>query len=241
MIKIMKTLYCLLLMILATVIAAGAEEDDFESGRGSRVSWARLKFPVRGSSSRENQWDWHNHPTGDVKLIDWIRKNTDINMKQEWNIVDISKLDDMCEFPFIFMHGQRIININDTQKSNLREYLLRGGFIFVDDCVYTHWEPALFYESMMKLLPELLPETTFKKLDKGHEIFNCYFNVPRWPHMQGRDNGLTAAYYKGRLIALLSSSDLHCGWVDVGWFPQQPTDLAYKMTVNIYVYVITHR
>lgn len=219
----------------------GMKRKEFsESDRGSRVSWCRLKFPVRGSSRYESQWDWHAHPSGDVKMIQVLRAYTSINLKQEWNVVDINDLDKMCAFPLIFMHGQRLININKKAEDNLKEYILRGGFLLIDDCVYSKVAPDLFFRSMMVKLRRLLPGIKLKKLTTGHDLFKSYFHLSKWPHMQGRNNGVYAAYYKKRLVAFLYSSDLHCGWVDAGWFSYQNTQDAYKMGTNLYIYAMNN-
>lgn len=241
-----KVLILLFMFLVSLNITAqnknlGMRKKEFsETDRGSRVSWCRLKFPVRGSSSRESAWDWHAHPSGDVKMIQVLRDYTSINLKQEWNVVDISDLDKMCSFPLIFMHGQRLININKKAENNLKEYILRGGFLLIDDCVYSKLAPDLFFRSMLKKLKKLFPEAKFKRLRTKHDLFKCYFKVYRWPHMQGRNNGIYAVYYKKRLISFIYSSDLHCGWVDAGWFSYAKTQNSYKMGVNLYIYAMNN-
>lgn len=219
----------------------GMEKKDFsELDRGSRVSWCRLKFPVRGSSAQESAWDWHAHPSGDVKMIQVLRAYTSINLKQEWNVVDINDLDKMCAFPLIFMHGQRLVNIDKKAEDNLKEYILRGGFLLIDDCVYTPAAPDLFFRSMLAKLRELLPGIEFTHLTPAHALFQVYFQLSSWPHMQGRDHGVYAAYYQKRLVAFLYAGDLHCGWVDAGWFPYEKTQDAYRMGVNLYIYAMNN-
>ncbi len=249
--KIMTVTALWLLIFLNTVVGGeimsrssanlGMKKRIFsESDRGSRVSWCRLKFPVKGSSYRESAWDWHAHPSGDVKMIQVLRTYTDINLKLQWNVVDINDLQKMCAFPLIFMHGQRTVNLTRKMENNLKEYLLRGGFLLIDDCVYTHAQPDLFYISMKKKLHELFPTAEFKHLTPGHELFNCYFVLSHWPHMQGRNHGIEAVYYQHRLLALIYSSDLHCGWVDAGWFSFRKTQNAYRMGVNLYIYTMNN-
>ena len=239
-----KVIFLLLALLLSANLSAqnlGMRKKEFsEADRGSRVSWCRLKFPVRGSSSRESAWDWHAHPSGDVKMIQVLRDYTSINLKQEWNVVDIQDLDKMCAFPLIFMHGQRLININRKAENNLKEYVLRGGFLLIDDCVYNRVAPDLFFRSMMRKLIKLFPGVELKRLNPSHNLFKCYFKLHSWPHMQGRNNGIFAAYYKKRLIAFVYSSDLHCGWVDAGWFSYTNTMNAYKMGVNLYIYAMNN-
>ena len=94
---------------------------DFEIGRGSRVGWARLKFSVMAKTfmGRRSQWDWHHHPSGAVRLMESIREETSINMKEEWNVVSADDLDAMLSFPFIFMHAELPVNLSASQKDKI--------------------------------------------------------------------------------------------------------------------------
>jgi len=215
-----------------------ANASDFEAERGSRVSWARLKFPVKGNSRWESAWDWHAHPTGDMRLIDFIRKNTHVNLMADWNVVDVEHLEKMCAFPFIFMHGQRTLNLSELAVRNIKEYLLRGGFLFVDDCVYLKNDPYrdMMYQSMRSLLEEQFPGVEIQRVGINHELFNCYYKIRFFPHCQGKDNGISLVKYQGRLIAIITSSDIHCGWVSESWFGERITKETYRLGTNIYVY-----
>ena len=57
--------------------------------------------------------------------------------------------------------------------------------------------------------------------------------------MQGADNGLWGAWYKGRLIMLTNSSDLHCAWTGFH-FTQAQRKAAFQIAANIYVYVMAN-
>ncbi len=229
----MKYLLCIFLLSMLPVMA-----EDFEATRGSRVSWVRLKYPVKGSSRYESDWDWHAHPTGDIRMIDFIRKNTTINLRADWNVVDVEHLDKMAAFPFIFVHGQRTQNMSPKGKENLKEYILRGGFLFVDDCVWQKYDPYqdMLYQSFLVLFKEFFPEAKIEKVDMKHPLFNCYYQIKSFPHCQGKNNGISLVTLHGRLIGIVTSSDLHCGWVTESWFGARLTQEAWRMGVNIYVY-----
>ncbi len=213
--------------------------DDFESTRGSRISWARLKFPVTGYRQGDTL-GWFYHPSGDVIIVDWLRKNTTMNLMLEWNIADISNLDQMTDFPLLFLSGKGAIDATPPQKENLREYLLRGGFLFVDDCVALRQvKEDLFFDSVRILLKEILPEIEMRRIPLGNEVFNTYYRLPEFVHLQGVNNGLWGAWHQGRLVALLNSSDLHCGWVGFH-FNQRQRQFALRMAANIYVYSMFH-
>src|SRR3989338_1403563 len=71
---------------------------DLEAHKGGKVSWARLKFP--------NCREWDVHPQGDLKMINFLRKTTTVNLELNWHVADIDRLEEMCSFPLIFMHAQ---------------------------------------------------------------------------------------------------------------------------------------
>lgn len=223
-------------LIGASVWAKDATRDGYdESFRGSRVSWARLKFRVGGRSG------WRAHPSGDVNMIHHIRNSTNINISRNWDVADIDDLERLTSYPFIFAHAQENFYLNAKHRKNLGEYLKRGGFLFIDDCVLNHYSaPDVFYKAMERELKIILPDARWETLENDHEVFHNVFDLPNGlPHMQGRARPLKALYHKKRVVAMICSSDIHCGWVNVGWFPGRE-HLAAKMGVNIYVYAITH-
>ncbi len=221
-------------------VFSAEKEEQFEQTRGSRISWARLKFPVTGYA-RGDSLGWFYHPSGDIIIVNWLRKHTTMNMKLEWNIADINHLEQMTDFPLLFLSGKGAIHANMRQKANLREYLLRGGFLFVDDCVaLRQTKEDLFFDSVRTLLREIFPDIVIRRIPMTDPVFFSYYRITKWEHLQGVDNGLWGAWLKdGRLIALLNSSDLHCGWVGFH-FNQAKRTFALRMAANIYIYSMSH-
>lgn len=229
--------YPLLPLLLFTLLTHAAEP--FENARGSRISWARLKFPTTGYRQGDSL-GWFYHPSGDIIIVDWLRKHTSMNMKLEWNIADIDRLDQMTDFPLLFLSGKGAIDATPQQKRNLREYILRGGFLFVDDCVALRQiKEDLFFDSVRTLLKEILPEIEMRRIPMSDDVFHTCYTITDWAHLQGVNNGLWGAWHKGRLVALMNSSDLHCGWVGFH-FSQRQRTFALKMAANIYVYSMFH-
>ena len=216
--------------------ALQAADEYSEADRGSRTYWARLKYQCAGGA------DWSAHPSGDVAAIRQIRRVTDINMYPNWNVVNIQDLEKMVKYPFIFLHGQQPANLSEGDQKNLTEYMKRGGFLFIDDCVldpYDNRNSDLLYQSMTVYLKGMLPSAKWELLDNKHEVFHNFYDLTNGiPHMQGVDNGLTAVYHEDRVVAMLCSSDIHCGWV--GFFGKGPQLESLKMIVNIYTYAMTH-
>ena len=211
--------------------------------KGPSVPWGRLRY----TGENGDQEDWHVHPQGDLNLLDSLRAQSSINIDKKWNVAEISDINSMAQYPFLFMHGEVEPVLDDTAKANLREYLLRGGFIFAEDCVngYGHHgsnrRNDYFFLSVIDQLPAILPGSKLEKLPFDHPVFHCFHHFDDGiPHMQGTPHGLHAITYDGRVVALISPSDLHCGWTngDV-WFGPGKSRLAMQMGMNIYLFAMT--
>ena len=216
---------------------AGAQSD----WRGSTVDWARLQFNgINGDTD-----NWNVHPQGDLNLINQINDRTTIRIRNNWNIADIGKLREMTAFPFLFMTAELPPNLTAAHRANLREYMLRGGFLYAEDCVIgkdkkvgTNLPKDAFFLKMVQELPKIVPEARLVRLPNDHPIFHCFYDLPAGlPDMQGIPHGLHGLIHNGRLLAALSPSDNHCGWVRC--FSEEKNTAALQMGTNLYVYAIT--
>lgn len=211
------------------------------SKRGPLAPWARLKFTCRGGDDD----DWNVHPNGDLNLIDVIREHTTANVRKHWNVADVSELNAMTAFPFLFMHSEMGPELEDDHRKNLREYLLRGGFLFAEDCVNGKMRSDRsgdeFFRKMVEEFAIIMPEGKLEKLPYDHPVFHCFHHFDNGcPHMQGKQHGLHSLTVKGRVVALLSPSDLHCGWTNGDqWFSASQQQKAFQMGTNIYLYAMT--
>lgn len=205
--------------------------------RGPACYWARLRFPGPGIPER----GWRAEPPSDLLLIQAIRDRTSINLVQHWFVADVDKLESLIQFPFVFMHGNYAPTLTDAHRANLREYLVRGGFLFAEDCVNTEGVNDQFFQGMATVdFPRMFPEAKLERLPLSHPVFHCYYDLPRGlPHMQGVEHGLHGLTVNGRLIAFLSPSDIHCAWTnrDFAYGPGKQ-EAAFQMAINIYLFAM---
>jgi hypothetical protein len=213
-----------------------------ETPKGPEIPWSRLKYFGENGDTE----DWHVHPHGDINLMDLIRDTTSINLDKKWNVADVGDLTSMIQYPFLFMHGDVEPVLDDTARKNLREYFLRGGFLFAEDCVngYGHHGYGglndFFFRTMMGQLASILPEAKIEQLPLDHPLFHCFYHFDEWPHMQGINHGPQGVMLDGHLVGLVSPSDLHCGWVNGdNWFGPGKQKLSMQMGANIYLYAMT--
>lgn len=217
------------LIAMKTLGAAPPAPRGLGDARGGRVGWARL---ITGSSS------WSVHESNDSMLASFIREQTSLNMDPTCYPVDPGKLEQLCAYPLIFTNN--LTNVKDPQHlANLREYLHRGGFIYVDRCVNLSYslEQEPFYERHVALFAKFLPGSVVREVPPTHELYRCYFTiVPADRHTTARfHSGVYGVYENGRMVALVSNANLQCGWPN----SHDHGATSMKTIANIYVYAMT--
>ena len=199
-------------------------------------NWARVKFADKKDG--EDQWDVNLGY--DAALLDGIEKLSTLKTNKKVNIVSFNDLEEITKYPVLFMHASGTPLFSEKEKKNLKEYLSRGGFLFVDDC-HNQALDNLFYRGMRRVLEELFPGKKCETLKPSHEIFHSHFELAK-----GIGSGVGAnqpvlgmSDDKGRLMAILMTADLHCSWGSDNKNDRFKQD-SYRMVVNIIIYTLTH-
>jgi hypothetical protein len=202
----------------------------FAPREGGKVAWARL---VTESPS------WTVHQANDPLLADFIRRQSTLNLDPRCYPADSGQLTDLSNYPFIFTNNLTDVH-SPARLANVREYLRRGGFIYIDRCVNLSFslEQELFYRRHIDLINRLLPGCKIRELSREHEIFRCYFSIQRDVRAgtggSGHD-GIYGVYDEGRMVALLSLANYQCGWPN----SRDQGHAKMEMIANIYVYAMT--
>ncbi len=143
------------------------------------------------------------------------------------------------QHPFLFMTGQSKFVFRDEERKTLAEYIKRGGFIWADDCVDEN--KSYFSAVFIKEIAKVLPGHKMERLPFDHEIYHCFHDIPNGsPYCWGDQIGDHGLFYKGRLVALLTPNDVHCGWAR-----QTPRFIPHikaclQLGVNVVIYALTH-
>jgi hypothetical protein len=216
-----------------------AHGEELNQLRGERVGWARLKTPSE---------HWRRHATGDPVLMQFLRQNSSLNIDPTWYVADSEHLSEMCTYPLLFSQGVHMVN-SPTGRSNIAEYMRRGGFLLIDACINKNItpNPDTFLAQQTSFLAEVLPEARIVALPPDHNIYHCYFQIPNGkpPHTycdniydaRWSRHGLYAIWLGTRMTGLISLSGLQCGW-DKMIAPPGHDVACMRMLVNIYVYAM---
>lgn len=179
--------------------------------------------------------DWYANPTSLPNLIAFCNTNihTAINPKPE--TVEVGSTD-IFQYPFLHMTGHGNVFFSDTDAENLRNYLISGGFLHIDDNY--GMQPYI-----VKELKKVFPDKELIEIPANHEIFNIAYEFPQGlPKIHEHDGKRPQAlgiFYEDRLVLLFTfESDLGDGWED-GIVHNDPADVrekALKMGANIVKY-----
>ncbi len=184
---------------------------------------------------------WDIWPQGDQKLRDAIKKMSNINILTDPIVVNLDKPDELFRYPFVFMTSEGAFSVSEKNMKTAREYLLKGGFLYADDCTRDQVGDD-FYKSFVEQMGKIFPENPMRPIPNDHEIFTCFFKMNGAPHCQGVRHPAMGLFDKdtGRLMAMVTSGDVHCGWVGFGNLPGLDRENSIHLGVNIVVYCLTH-
>ena len=179
--------------------------------------------------------DWYSNPTALPNLAQFCNKNMGTNFDPNYGTVEVGSLD-IFNYPFLHLTGHVNVVFSDREAANLRQYLMGGGFLHIDD---NYGMDPYIRPAMKKVFPELeLVELPFE-----HEIYKQKYNFPYGlPKIHAHDGKAPRGYgliWKGRLICFYSvECDLGDGWEnqEVHNDPPENRLKAMQMGANLVKY-----
>lgn len=211
-----------------------------------------VRLIYSGGNWRGSGWDT-DYPKAESQFLYAVRKLTDFNfISPEPKALSLFS-DEIYEHPFLYAVEVGYMELGQEEADRLREYLLRGGFLMVDD-FHGQFEWQRFATQMKKVFPEYEPED----LPIEHPLFHCYFNINevfQVPGLQflytGRtwEKGGRAGRYMGihddsgrLMVGIVFNSDFGDAWewAEVEAYPRRYVNLAFQLGVNFIVYAMTH-
>lgn len=212
--------------------------------------WGRLDWREGGTS-----WT-QDYPRADRHFAQALRRLTRIHVRSLEQPVNPDDADDIYNWPWLCAGEMGDWKLTDSQAKTLREFLLRGGFLMLDD-FWREDEWARFEESM-KLV---FPDRPIVEIENADAIFHTVYDlddryqIPGQWALGGR-GGLnsqravgTVAHWrgifdeKGRvMVAMCFNSDLGDSWewADDPSYPEKYSALGIRIGVNYVVYAMTH-
>ena len=245
----MHPVFLVILLLLLPVITASGQQVA-TTDEGYEFSFARLVYNGNGWSDWPRwQADW---PEAEWHFSNGLDRLTRIDVHPEGVLVRLDD-DNIFDYPWIYAVEVGSLELSRSETARLREYLLRGGFLMVDD--FHGQQQWQYFESAMR---RVFPERPIRELESGTDSFEVLFpidgreqipgirplmfnrtweyggTIPRWRVITDDQNRV--------MVAINFNMDLGDAWehADDSRYPQRYSSLAYRIGTNYVLYAMTH-
>jgi hypothetical protein len=267
-------------LLLTAILLSGAKADTPPAGAEPEYYYTRVIYtgngtperggpipvryaPLRGFKCSDLErgegglgGGWRtDYPASDCKFIWGVERLTKVNAYREAPH-PMSLMDpDIWNFPYLYIVEPGQMILNREEAAQLREFLLRGGFLHVDD-FWGLYQLENFAEQMEKVFPD----RKLERVPLTDEIFHTFFDVDSIMQIPNVSNGCYGNRYwesssdtaprilgirddTGRIMVIVTyNSDLGDAWehMDNGCYPEKLSGQAYRMGINFVIYSMTH-
>jgi hypothetical protein len=218
-------------------------------------AFARLRYPNYGGYGMRG-WGggaWTtDYPKADRQFVQGVRRLTRLHTKSVEQVMDLDS-DEIYNWPWIYAVEVGHWELTEAQCEKLRDYLLRGGFLMVDD-----FHGTLEWEIFIASIERVFPERPIVDLPNSDAVFHVIYDIDQRFQVPGvaalsrgvtyEDNGYEPRWRgiyddKGRImVAICHNMDLGDAWewADSPDYPERYASLAYRIGVNYIIYAMTH-
>jgi hypothetical protein len=163
--------------------------------------------------------EWNQHRNDVANLTSYVETawKKDFPIGLSWQVVNLERatVEDLLQAPVLFISGSRGMIWANQRAQLLRQYIDRGGFIFVEACCEGPGAEG-FDRAFRGVVQQMFadkPEHQLKLLDPMHPIYRAEISVPPVLDIWGVDYGCRTciAYVPPRKGALLPGN-LGCWW-----------------------------
>ena len=181
-----------------------------------------------------------------------VTRLTRVDIGEQARMLQVTD-DNIFDYPWLYAVEVGSWYLDETEAARLREYLLRGGFLMVDDFHGSRqWQG--FEESMKRVFYD----RPIVEIDVADDVMHVLYDLNKdiqipgiWALMSGvtyEQDGVIPHWRgiyddDGRLMVAINwNMDLGDAWehADDPRYPEPMTALAYRWAVNYVVYAMTH-
>ncbi|MEC8840332.1 MAG: DUF4159 domain-containing protein, partial [Candidatus Poribacteria bacterium] len=182
---------------------------------------------------------WYGDQTAVSTWLKFLRSRVGIETAHDRIIIKLTDRD-LYQYPFLYLVGHGNVRFSAKEVELLRSYLMRGGFMFVNDDYGLD-------KSFRREMKRVFPDRNLEPIPNNHDIYHCFYDLSGLPKIHEHDGEPAqgfGVFHEGRMVVFYAySADIGDGLEDQKIHPDDsPTlrELAAKMAINISVYALTH-
>ncbi|MDX1939703.1 MAG: DUF4159 domain-containing protein [Saprospiraceae bacterium] len=182
--------------------------------------------------------DWYSVVDALQNLTNFCNEQLNMNFDQSYATVEVGSAE-IFNYPFLFMTGHGNVVLSDAEAENLRNYLLGGGFLYVDD----DYGMDKYFRLAIK---KVFPDKELIELPYAHPVYNQKFKFPNGiPKVHEHDQKppqTFAILHEGRIVCIFTAeSNISDGWEsqEVHNDPEPVRRASLQMGANIVQFAFT--
>ena len=199
-------------------------------------------------------WAWAvDFPAADLNPTAQLGQLTTLDVSQPTRVLRLSD-PALSNYPFAYLAEPGALDPSEAETTALREYLVAGGFLLIDD----FWGEAA-WSNLRSVMKRVFPDREPEDLSLNHPLFHSVFDLQEMPQvpeigtfLQGSPNegdGQEAHYRvvvdddERIMVLMCHNTDLADGWEWVGENERYDREIvepkALPMGINIVFYALT--
>jgi hypothetical protein len=224
----------------------------------AEFSWSRLRYTSAARSYGGYGYGYgyggwsRDYPKADRQFLMAMRRLTRVSARTTEQVVDLDS-EEIFNYPWVYAVQVQTWTFSEAEAKRLREYLLKGGFLMVDD-----FHGTADWESFLNGIRMVLPDRPIEDLDNKDEIFHVLYDLDDRFQVPGEQYIRTGRTYekdgyvpkwrairddKGRVIVAICHN-MHLGdaweWADSPEYPEKFASMAFRVGLNYIIYGMTH-
>jgi hypothetical protein len=227
---------------------------------GLQWTFARIKYNSYAGDARTNlrvgYWEepWAiDAPAAEQNLTRRLRTVTAIEVTEP--VVLTMDDEKIWQYPWLYIVEPSNLALNDKDAGTLREHLLRGGTLTLDD-----FHGPYEWDLTVKQLQKVFPDREIVEIEPPHAIYTCFYKLDKYPQVPGLGSFFSGRTWEkggfvphlrgilddaGRPMVLINwNTDMGDGieWSNAEDYPGYVkwTAQAYQMMINEVIYSLTH-
>ncbi len=214
-------------------------------------AFARLIYNGIDAGGWGPRWqvDW---PEAETHLLAGLSRFTRTDTNPQGALLQLSD-ETLFDHPWLYAVEVGSLRLSAREAERMREYLLRGGFLMVDD-----FHGPAQWDNFAFAMKQVFPERRIQDIRINDPIFQTLYDIEERtqipglrPLREGRtwERGGNTPHWRGIrdddgriMVAINFNMDLGDAWEHADWpeYPQQYSSLAYRFAVNYVLYAMTH-